>query len=652
MEKFLIKHDAQMLHQNVAMSSVAKDDEIIPNGDLKHPLVETKCDSFEKYLVNKLPNNADTENSPFDELASDLDERPASLLRPLSEISDDVFTGDEQVYKENPSHKPDHDEAENEFKVSRNHDESRPSTSDSESTEPADTFVAPATAGIKSSESLSSSLSSLELHANEQFEGIDLNNESHLDERPKSVNLADLDIYIPGPPKEPTRALSPSELMIPSPPLEFADNEESNISFQFLDDDEKTSSSESSNKSALSSFSSSSEDVVEFMVNKSVESSTPTKSTFVSGDNSLNNEDSNDEEEVEFMKPEDNVNVRLYDEQKSVSNKAQVEDTKLMPEQNNNDTDKLLAVSPMRKLPSIKKSYSLNENEKMRYQGLNTLLAAEMRDDGSRRQSEPLVTPLTLPKSPSLDLKKERIMSPLFFSAENESPSSSQVHHFRSHSDNESKPDHSESPLKSSAENHRLLLPSTPLSLRKNQYFALNSTENVSKFNSLPNSFTFDEFNEYIDACKAAIAKAVQLEGELDVLITENKRANRLSFESEDPERHSYSDVMRTCAKSLSNKTKELAPMSTSGNVTGLRRFIRSSQNEVQSMVVAITTLKNSTTVANLVKDVVVEYIEVVKCLKKSTGKPLTDPDVVKLVEKINELSFSSTILVRGLRSS
>lgn len=651
-KKFHTGHDAEMLHQNLIISSVAKEEnlqmDITSNDNLM------KSNSFSKYLVKKLPNTVDTEHSLFDELMSDSEERPSPLQRPLSEASDDVFTGDELVCKENAENKRSSDKSRNSFAVSDKGDEPNIATSELSNAKLSECSLPPVRASTISTDSDSSSSSILAFEVEEQFEGIKVGNElPDLDERPKSVNLTDLNIYIPGPPKEPTRALSPSELVIPSPPLEFSDSQGTNFSYQFIDVEDNESSTASSNNDTLSSASSSS-DVIEFMVNGVVGGNAAKSSSAVDDGCTLDNEISNDDEVVEFMKPEDNHNIRLYEEADNGLLQNHMDERAGLSEQNDSNDDRSLKGFQGRNSPSLKKSASFNENDKILYHGWSVSRESEIRDENARRQSEPYIPSLTLPKSPGLDLKRERIMSPLFFSAGNES-SPPKTCHFRSHSDTESKNFHVESQRainKISTEYRQLTLPSTPLAVRKSQFHSLCSIDNALKSKSLPDNLSYDEFNEYLDACKTAIVKSLQLVDELNSLVRGKKCLAEQSIEEGDQERQSYVDVIRTCGKSLSNKTKELVSLSTSGNIRALHRFLRSSQNEIQSMVVAITTLESSTTIANLIRDVVVEYAEVVKCLKKSTGKPLADPDVVNLIEKINELTFSSTILLRGLRSN
>ena len=648
-EEFRTGHHAEMLHQNLIISSVAKEENLPMASTSNDNLM--KSNSFSKYLVKKLPSNVDTEHSVFDELLSDSDERPSPLQRPLSEeTSDDVFTGDEPVFKEKTASERSVNKSRKGFTVSDKGDEPRIAATELSNTKLSQSSPPPVRAGTVSPYSDSSSTSSLILEDKGQFQSIKVDEPLDIDERPKSVNLTDLNIYIPGPPKERTRALSPSELVIPSPPLEFSDNQEENFSYQFINVEDNESSTESSNNGTLSSSSSSS-DVIEFMVNGVVGSSAQKNSSPVDGGRTLDNEVSNDDEVVEFMKREDNQTALLNEEADSGLLQNHIDERAGLSEQNDSNEDKPLTVFLARKTPSYKNSTSFNENDKIHH-GLSVLPGSEIRDENARRQSEPVIPSLTLPRSPGLDLKKERIMSPLFFSAESES-SSPKTYHFRSHSDNESNHFHFESPRavnKTSTENQPLTLPSTPLAVRRSMFHSLCSVDNASKSKSLPNDFTYDEFNEYLDACKAAIVKSLQLADELNSLVGEKKCLTEQGIEDEEHDRQSYVDVIRSCGKSLSNKTKELVSLSTSGNIRALHRFLRSSQNEIERMVVAVTTLENSTTIANLIKDVVLEYTEVVKCLKKSTGKPLTDPDVVNLIEKINELTFSSTILLRGLR--
>ena len=645
MKEFSTVHNAQTTQQNLAVSS----------GEEEHLGVTLmKTNSFSKYLVNKLPSNADTERSLLDELMSDSDERPSPSHRPLSVESDEVFAGGEQIGKGNSEDRLIGSELKNEYSVLNQRDElctqvPQPSSVKLELNSPT------ARTGSKSPDSDISSNSSIVFEVHEDNENIEINGETQdIDDRPKSVNLTDLNIYIPSPPKEPTRALSPSDLVIPSPPMEFADNQEASFSYQFIDVEERDNSTESSDNSVMSSSSSAS-DVVEFMGDKVNTSDAPENCSTADKSCSLNIEESNDEDVIEFMKPEDNDNVRLYEEASQDPIHNHVSDRTCPSEQNDCNKDRPLVAPPVAKLPQLQKSTSFNEKDKAHYEKLlNYPLNSVLKYENSRRQSEPDIPSLALPRSPGLDLKRERILSPLFFSVEN-GPFSPQTYHTRSHSDTGAKSFHFESPPrrdKMPGENQRLTLPSTPSAIRRNQYDAICSTEITSKSSSLPSKFSYDEFSDYLDACKTTIAKSLQLEDELDSLISKNKRLNRLSFESEDAERDSYVDVMRNCAKSLSNRVKELAYLSTNGKIVALHRFLRSSQNDIQSIVGAITTLGNSTTVANLVKDLVVEYIELVKCLKKSTGKPLTDVDVVKLIEKINELTFSSTILIRGLKPS
>ena len=633
------------VQQNLAVSSV----------DEEHSGVTLlKTNSFSKYLVNKLPSNADTEQSLLDELMSDSDERPSPSHRPVSIESDEVFAGSEQMGRDKSEDKLSGGQLKNDYGVSSQRDESLTQVPEHGSVKLKQNSPSVRT-GSKSPDSDISSNSSIVFEVQEDVDSIEINGEAQdIDDRPKSVNLTDLNIYIPSPPKKPTRALSPSDLVIPSPPMEFADNEETSFSYQFIDVEERDSSTESSDNSVMSSSSSAS-DVIEFLGDKVNTSDAPKNCKTADSSCSLNIEESNDEEVIEFMKPEDNDNVRLYEEASQDPIHKHAGDSACLSEQNDHIKDKSLAASPVARLPPLQKSMSFNEKDKAHSQKLlNYPLNSVLRDENSRRQSEPDIPSLALPKSPGLDLKRERILSPLFFSVEN-GPLSPQTYHTRSHSDTGAKNFHFESPLprdKIPGVNQRLTLPSTPLAIRRNQYDTLCSTEIPLKSSSLPSKFSYDEFSDYLDACKTTISKSLQLEDELDSLISKNKRSNRLSFESDDAERDSYVDVMRNCAKALSNRVKELSFLSTNGNIVALHQFLRSSHKEIQSIVGAITTLGNSTTVANLVKDVVVEYIELVKCLKKSTGKPLTDPDVVKLIEKINELTFSSTILIRGLKPS
>lgn len=616
----------------IAISSLTKEEKLTPDGSPKRDTLKTNRNSFEKYLINQLPNNIESNNS--NDNASE--ERPW-LLRPLSQLSDDVFTGEgkskrefdarDNVILESPE-----EEVNSEFQSNEQVNIS---------SNPAD---------FHASETFSSPEGSLILDTNNGNITFDSDELRDLEERPKSVNLADLNIYIPGPPKETTRELSSHELIIPSPPFEFADAAETKFEFEFIEDQEDSTESDGSK---LSFSSSSSEDVVEFMISADeIENVRDGGKADDSDDTSLGNEEAgdndDDDDEVEFMNADDMNNARIYEQSKKEH----------MPnEQNNNDKMKSVDASEAYSMQSQNKGYNLNEKDTTQIQKEANLNINAIGGEILRRLSEPNIPPRTLPSSPSLELKRERIASPLFFSAENESRTLTRRDHLiQSHSDTESMHNEFESPQRldknQSTDHNRLKLPSTPLSLRRNQFHALNATINASQYNSLPNGFSFDLFNEYIDECKTAISKSSKLEEELSRLIDESKRLNRQSYVGDDPERQSYIDVMRTCARSLAKKTKDVVSLSTTGDIAALNRFIRSSQNEVQSIVVAIITLKNSTAIANLVKDVVVEYIEVVKCLRKSTGKPLTDPDVVQLVEKTNELSFSSSILVRGLRSN
>ena len=645
-KEFLTDHDAQMLHQSIAVSSVAKE-ETLPTASAL-----LKSNSFSKYLINNIPNKSDNERSLLDELMSDSDEKPSPLHRPLSQISDDVFAGDEPVCSENTEGILSSDESRDELTRPSNRMEPQARASpELRGTALSQNSSPLLRTGSRSPESDLSSSSSLVLEVNERCEGVKINEE--IDERPKSVNFPDLNIYIPGPPKEPTRAISPSELVIPSPPLEFADSQEAGFSYQFIDEGDKDSSTESSDNSTSSSPSSSS-DVVEFMVNGGDNIDALKISSAVDGDLRLGNEELNDDEVVEFMKPESNHNVRLYEETNPRCVQNHTEDGTRPSERTEGDKDKSDAVYLSRKFPSFMKSASFNENDRTHYQRLKISHVSAIRDENARRQSDPFVPSLTLPRSPGVDLKKERIMSPLFFSAENESLSPKR-YHFRSHSDIESKHFHFKSPVsvdEGSTGNYRLTLPDTPTAIRRSQYHSLCSTESASNSDSLSNIVSYDEFSEYLDACKTAITKSLQLVEQMDSVIRDSKSVNGPYLDSEDPEKQSYVDVIGTCARSLSNKTKELVSLSTSANTSALHRFLRSSQNEVQSMVVAIVALEDSTTLANLVKDVVREYAEMIKCLKNSTAKPLTDPDVVRLIEKISELAFSSTILIRGLKSN
>ena len=575
-------------------------------------------DSFNKYLVQKVPSDALelTKHNPLDFLSSDAEERPASLLRPFSNASDDVFseTNEEGTVQSN---------GKSTYHQLATQNMQYPSGSPERAMSPRpDSVSSVSSSPLPRPSSSASSDVSLPMSPTSPQPWSD---EGDID-RPQSVNLADLNIYIPSPPKKSTRALSPSDLRIPSPPCEFADHHSD------VDSSTVEGKKRSPDSSTSSSRSSSPEEVVEFMTDQSLNDSNKTN------EESVSSPGSSPEEVVEFMKPEELTNVRLYETESSTLNKDNAESA---PKQNvTSSTDVEGAYC------TINNSVSANQASKNRPGKISIT-----------RESEPIVLPLKLPKSPSLDLKNERVASPLFFSVDNISPASSPTYnHFRSNSDLDVRFDHSD-PFQqlvvnqSPTHGQHLILPNTPKSLRRNMYKSFGSADNVTKSASLPNGFTFDDFNEFLDLCKTAISKTIKFEDELSCLIEENRRANRLSFEGDDPERQSYLDVMRTCSKSLSNRMKEVVTLATNANVKSLHKLVRSSQNEVENLVVAMTTVKNSTTLANLIKDVVLDYRDVMKYLKRSTGKSLTDPDAVKLIEKTNEMNFALTILIRGLRS-
>ena len=573
-------------------------------------------DSFNKYLVQKVPSDASelTKHNPLDFLSSDAEERPASLLRPFSNASDDVFAETNEAGTVQS----------NDVKLVTKSMQ-YPSGSPKRAVSPKpDSVSSVSSSPLPRPSSSASSEVSLPMSPTSPQPWSD---EGDID-RPQSVNLADLNIYIPSPPKKSTRALSPSELRIPSPPCEFADHHSD------VDTSTVEEKKQSPDSSTLSSRSSSPEEVVEFMTDQSLNDSNKTN------EESMSSPGSSPEEVVEFMKPEELTNVRLYETERPALNN---DNTESVPKKIDTSSSSTIVEGTY---CAVNNSVSANQARKDR-----------PGDISITRESEAVVLPLKLPKSPSLDLKNERVASPLFFSVDNISPASSPTYnHFRSNSDLDVRFDHSD-PFQqlvvnqSPTHGQHLILPNTPTSLRRNMYKSFGSADNVTKSTSLPNGFTFDDFNEFLDLCKTAISKTIKFEDELVSLIEENRRANRLSFEGDDPERQSYLDVMRTCSKSLSNRMKEVVTLATNANVKSLHKLVRSSQNEIENLVVAMTTVKNSTTLANLIKDVVLDYRDVMKYLKRSTGKSLTDPDAVKLIEKTNEMNFALTILIRGLRS-
>ncbi|XP_065058332.1 uncharacterized protein LOC135686094 isoform X2 [Rhopilema esculentum] len=573
----------------------------------KPSLIRENSHSLDKYLVNKLDALEKAEDSPLRDLPSDNDERPVPLLRPLSQISDEVFDSESPV------------DAGNGVEDSKGLDSSPLSLSPEPSL---DKFRAISDSPIPQPEW--------------EVDEFDISTDAHSNEdRPQSINLDDLNIYIPAPPKNTTRAISPRELVIPSPPHDFAGDTEALFDYEGESSEFKVYLQESPESKSSSTRSSSSEEVIEFMHSEDATDESTAKEGRISPPSE------SPDEEVEFMTPDKITNVRIYQNDINDSAKEELKEN-VVKKENICECD----VEPSRRtkekfnsLPILRKSHSVNESDCSSFSTSAIAEEGEIKYPGVRRQTEPLVLPLILPKSPSLELKNERVASPVFFSLQN-IPSDSNPGPFQQFatSTNLEKTD-------------RLILPSTPLSLRRNQFTTLCSADNIAKTHSLPNSFSFNEFNGYMDECKDSISKCEQFEEELCALIEENKRADRKSFEGDDPERGSFIEVMRTGARSLLNRTKDLVTMATSGNIKGLHIFVRSSKHEIENLVVAMTTVKNSVTLATLIKDVVVGYKEVISHLKKGTGKPLTDPEIVKLMEKTNELSFSSNILVRGLRS-
>ena len=570
----------------------------------KPSLIRENSHSLDKYLVNKLDALENAEDSPLRDLPSDNDERPVTLLRPLSQISDEVFDSESPV------------DAGNGAEASKGLDSSPLSLSPEPSL---DKFRAISDSPIPQPEWEVDEFSiSTDAHSNE--------------DRPQSINLDDLNIYIPAPPKNTTRAISPRELVIPSPPQDFSDDTEARFDYEGETSEPKLYLQESPESSSSSTRSSSSEEVIEFMQSEDAMDEGTAKAGRISPPSE------SPDEEVEFMTPDKITNVRIYQNDINDSAKEELKGN-VVKKENICECD----VEPSRRtkekfnsLPILRKSHSVNESDCASFSTSASAKEEEIKYSGVRRQTEPLVLPLVLPKSPSLELKNERVASPVFFSLQN-IPSNSNLGPFATNTNVE--------------RTDRLILPSTPLSLRRNQFATLCSADNITKTHSLPNCFSFNEFNGYMDECKDSISKCEQFEEELCALIEENKLADRKSFEGDDPERGSFIEVMRTGARSLLNRTKDLVTMATSGNIKGLHIFVRSSKHEIENLVVAMTTVKNSVTLATLIKDVVVGYKEVISHLKKGTGKPLTDPEIVKLIEKTNELSFSSNILVRGLRS-
>eukprot|EP00794_Sanderia_malayensis_P007428 gene7428-8250_t len=442
--------------------------------------------------------------------------------------------------------------------------------------------------------------------------------------RPMSVNLEDLNIYIPGPPKIATEELNESDIRIPSPPEEFADNTDGSRRAARIDDEDLTESTEDSSRS------SSPDEPVEFMQ----PNSGPTRI--------IATRDSDPRTATNSVNCTDEPSVELSDS-----------DIEKPADSSSSDgsVEFLNKEIPIEKLNI--KEVSIRTGDANKSERNDGLL-----DTNNKLQTESVKLSLDLPTKQLSPFREQRVVSPLFFSVSDlhENDKKGDFHHKKSSSDIDVNYDHSDpfcqldSGAHSSAttpnqvKGERLTLPSTPRQLRWNQY--QDHVDNQqARYNSLPSSFSFEEFNVFAENCKMAVRKALSLEDQLLELIEDVKKSNRRSFEVEDAERQSYLDVMRTCSRSLVNKTKDIVQLVTNGDLKALGKLIKSSQNEVENVVVAMLSLRESLTLANLTMDMIVEYKEVITSIKKSTAKPITDPDVVTLMEKNDELTFALTLL-------
>ena len=164
----------------------------------------------------------------------------------------------------------------------------------------------------------------------------------------------------------------------------------------------------------------------------------------------------------------------------------------------------------------------------------------------------------------------------------------------------------------------------------------------------------------FVNSCKFVKTKTVELDRQLNSSLT-GKSNNRIQDNESIHDRQSLLNIMRSCARSLTNDLKEVVSVTSKSDIRELEIFVEDSMTTIEKLAKSSKEFKEKCCVSGndqsvnefltLVKDVLLQYREVVSGMQSAMGKTLSDPTVVSLIERTNQMAFALTIVLRKMRS-